>query len=112
MSRRHVGERRLTFSGGVLPSLAGILPHFPKSILNSFGVTRDDCEQDPRRAIRPCAALFPILQCRGLETKSSGEFRLAQAQPPTDRAHVGHRDLNGGRPHGNVFAARPGDRLL
>jgi len=58
---------------------ARALTCLPKGIFNSFGVTRDDSQQDPRGTIRSRATLFPVLQCRWLEPEFGGKFGMGEA---------------------------------
>ena len=67
---------------------------FVHNIFHNLGVTCDHGEQNPRGAVRPGAALFPVPQRRRLEAKPRGEFRLAQAQAPSYRTHVNSRHFH------------------
>lgn len=72
----------------------------------------DDSQENARRAIGPRSALFPVLQCRGLETEPRGKLRLAQTEASPQRTHISRRNPNGSQPHGDIFTTGPGDRLL
>src|ERR1035441_6288298 len=87
-------------------------PCLLESVFNSLGVTCDHSQEYPRRAIGPRSALFPVLQCRGLETEPRGKLRLAQTEAPPQRTYISRWNPNGGHPHRDIFTTGPGDRLL
>src|SRR5471030_949665 len=79
----------------------------PHGILNRIRIPRDHSQEYARWAVRSRAALLPVFQGRGLETKPGRELGLAQPEFAAQCPNVRRGDMDSRYPRGNILSAGP-----